>query len=67
VFLLFFVSRAYFPSLSVALFLRRDEIRRITDLILENFGGRLGDLNAILSIHMLEGIPIEGMVIFGDT
>jgi hypothetical protein len=29
-------------------------------MIVEHFGGRIGDLNTILSIHTMEGIPIEG-------
>jgi len=35
------------------------EIQRKSDLIVENFGGRIGDLSTVLSIHMVEGLPVE--------
>eukprot|EP00026_Physarum_polycephalum_P006265 Phypoly_transcript_06307.p1 GENE.Phypoly_transcript_06307~~Phypoly_transcript_06307.p1 ORF type:complete len:528 (+),score=72.63 Phypoly_transcript_06307:200-1783(+) len=35
------------------------EVNRKANLIVENFGGRIGDLNTILSIHTMEGTPIE--------
>jgi len=35
------------------------EVNRKANLIVDHFGGRIGDLDTILSIHTLEGVPIE--------